>query len=172
MLINYTIAGIDQSLSNTGLCILKPSGPLYYNIKPNKITGVTRLAYIRDSLQERLKDHKVTLAMVEGYSYESTNQSFMLGEIGGVIKLMLHDLKIQTYTVAPSSLKKFVTGNGSSDKSSIMAKYVLTDNNIADARGLAEVGKSLVTKSWGTRYELEVIRTLLNNPENLHVKKK
>lgn len=79
-------------------------------------------------------------------------QAFSIGELGGVIKLMLHMNKIPYTDVPPTVLKKFVTGKGTAMKDDIMLHvykkwgWTAPDNNQADAYGLARM-------AWVKEYE-------------------
>ena len=168
-----TTIGIDQSLTNTGVCILlcNDKVPVYANIKPGKLRGIERLTYIKNELTRLIKGYKNSLAVMEGYSYESNNQPFLLGELGATVKLCLSELKIPFLVVPPKSLKKFVTGHGSSQKDALKKIYSQSDDNLADARGLAELGQTYNDPKNAPRYQLEVIKDVRENPENLKKKR-
>ena len=170
----YSIVGIDQSLTASGVCLITPTPEgddiTYSLIKPRKLRGVARLRYIRDSIKTLLINHKAKIVTMEGYSLESKNTPFALGEIGGIIKMTCDDLKIPCYVAPPKVMKKFVTGTGMAGKVLIKNKYKLSDDNLADARGLAEMSRCILTDKYSTRHEYEAVLVVKQNPENLKLK--
>jgi len=173
---NYTIIGIDQSLTNSGICIIqyrhKTENISYFNILPKKLREAPRLKYIKDELQKFIKKFKPDIAVMEGYSPNSYNRPFALGELGGIVKLTLLEEQIPTYIVPPKSMKKYVAAHGDAPKSVIMAIYQLKEENQADARGLAEIGRSIITDVTTTRAQCEVVKMVKDNPDNVKKKAK
>jgi Holliday junction resolvasome RuvABC endonuclease subunit len=115
--------------------------------------------------------------VLEGYSHASVSQQHKIGEGGGAIKLaLLHsygsgDPVAYPTLVAPTSLKKFVTGTGKSQAKSQMLLSVykkwgveLDDDNAADAYGLARVGVALQSGT-DTAYERDVLAKLKRRTE-------
>lgn len=175
---NYSTVGIDQSLTGTGICLITVTGGKahvsYKKVCPGKRRGVERLTYIVDQLCLFLaKAPNLMCGVMEGYSIDSLNRSFDLGELGGVIKLTLAaHLHLPFYVVPPTSLKKYVTGYGQASKEDMMKVYGVIDDNLADAQGLAELGRSILTNEYTTRCQLEVITAVKANPENNKTTKK
>lgn len=56
------------------------------------------------------------LVVIEDYAFSRADQAHAKGELGGVIRLALWERGIETITVAPTALKKFVTGVGVAQK--------------------------------------------------------
>jgi len=136
------ILGIDQSLTETGFCILNngkrdTSGIIKLNSKiiPEKIN------YIIEQLKDILSNDSINYITREGFSYGSVNQAFKLGGLGLAIDCAFY--KNNFYIIPPSLLKKFITGNGNSKKDQMMLqtykKYNIEfkNNNECDAFGLA-----------------------------------
>jgi len=160
--------GIDQSLNGTGLCLISDDGKVLRleTVDPGGLRGVERLAFVKARAQALL-GLDVRFVANEGYSYDSVGRVFELGEMGGVLKLLVHEHGIGLTTVAPSALKKFATGKPSADKAAMLkaareAGVQPDDDNQADAFFLAEVarqfhlGDSIPT----SRARLEVVHTL------------
>ena len=61
--------------------------------------------------------------LVEGYSYNSTNQAFRIGEATGILKLQLHRYGYEVEVVPPTVVKKFATGKGNADKGAMYEAY-------------------------------------------------
>lgn len=163
--------GIDQSLTGTGLCLLSPQG--------NVVTSATittagrrdgdRLAFIKRGVASLLAG--VTGAAVEGYSYNSTGHVFELGEIGGVVKVLLVEHAIPYISVPPVLVKKFATGNSHADKRAMMSAAAarrgaaFADDDQADAFFLAHIALAYAQNTAETRRELDVLATLRRPPQ-------
>jgi Holliday junction resolvasome RuvABC endonuclease subunit len=129
------ILALDLSLTAPGIC--NPDGTTE-TLKVGKLRGMKRLAHIRREVRERF--NWIDLAVLEGYSFGSRgNSAVSLGELGGVIRLELHDQMIPYVEIPPSCLKKYATGVGSGKKDGILQAAVLRsghifgDDNQADA---------------------------------------
>jgi len=163
-----TVIGIDQSVRHTGVCVLSETGALeaLALIEPPMQEPGARLAYIRDELKSYFTP-QVRAAVMEGYSYNSVNKKFLLGEVGAIVKLTVFEANVTLYEAAPKQLKKFVTGKGGASKEDVMRaiedrwKTRITNDNLADAYGLACLARELVWPSSSTRSQLEVTRAIL-----------
>jgi Holliday junction resolvasome RuvABC endonuclease subunit len=159
--------GIDQSLRSPGIAAIDDSGrtQVVMNLK-NNLRGAERLAFIRDGLMEVLKKYPPEFAALEGYSVNSVNRPFDLGEIGGIVRLCFWDVKAPFIVVTPTQLKKFVTGSGAADKAKVMEwvskKWSVSfdQDDQADAFGLAQVARVYKTRQTTYRSELEVVHTI------------
>jgi Holliday junction resolvasome RuvABC endonuclease subunit len=85
--------------------------------------------------------------IIEGYSYGSQNMH-AVAELGGIIRYHLRKIGQSPVDVAPTSLKKFITGSGAADKDQMLeavqrAGVPIVDHNMADAYGLAQLGYAL-----------------------------
>jgi Holliday junction resolvasome RuvABC endonuclease subunit len=164
--------GIDQSLRSSGVALLTENQTLNYSgtVTPGTLTGVARLAYIRTCLRDVLASagEEISYAAIEGYSMESVNRSFDLGELGGVVRLVLHDAGIPFVVVAPKTLKLFVASDGAADKQkmreAVLKKWAvdLPQNDVCDAYGLAQLARSFHLNTGSNRTELEVLKKLKN----------
>ena len=138
-----SVLAIDQSLVNSGITIKDNEGS-YLNlcIAPKKLRGVVRLQYIRNELRELIEKYDIKTVVMEGYSYGSRGATFDMGELGGVIKVMTLDMDLRLFIVAPTALKKFVTGKGNCKKDLMLLKIYkrwgieFTNDNIADSYAL------------------------------------
>lgn len=143
--------GLDLSLTGTGVVILDRAGsPVHAETISCKFQGMERLAFIRGSVASLLSRHSPLLTCVEGYSFSSRqSHAHALGELGGVIRLLLHRNGFIYHDIPPSTLKKFVTGKGNAMKDEVMMNvykrwgFEAKDNNQADAYGLARISLAL-----------------------------
>lgn len=140
-------AGIDQSLNGTGLCLRDADGVVHtaQTIDPGKLRDVQRLAYVKARVMSFLSD-RVKFVAFEGYSYNSVGRVFELGEIGGVLRLLVHEHGLPYVVIPPLVLKKFATGNPAADKEDMVsfarqAGFAARDDNQADAFFLAEIAR-------------------------------
>lgn len=85
-----------------------------------KIRGVQRLSWFRKNLISEVEEFAPQLVVIEGYAYAKGNSAHQIGELGGVLRLALLDLGVSYIEVAPSKLKKFVTGKGNAPKDAMM----------------------------------------------------
>jgi crossover junction endodeoxyribonuclease RuvC len=160
-----TIIGLDLSLTQTGYCILQDDEIIDKGvIKINRIKGMERLALIKKEIMLFIMRYELDVVVLEGYSMGSRfGKAFSIGELGGIIKLMLFNKEIKTILVPPTTLKKFVTGKGNAPKDMMMMKALskynieFTNNNECDAYCLAKLGEAYLN---GTRikYEKEAIQ--------------
>ena len=140
-------AGLDLSLTETGVAILSSQGELIHKevIKGDKIKGADRLCMIRDRIVALLLQFEVKAIAIEGYSMGSRGRLFDIGELGGVIRVALRDRLYSWSVIPPTSLKAFITGTGNADKQMMIAsveKYfglTIKNNNEADAYSLAKM---------------------------------
>jgi len=173
--------GFDLSLTGTGVVVLNSHGEVcYVETLKNKLRGMERLQFIRDHTAKILRLFPPETICVEGYAMGSrSGQAFSIGELGGVIKLMLYESDVTPYLVPPTRLKKFIVGGGKAEKDLIMMKvfqrwgWEAGDNNQADAYGLAKLAQTLHTQKFESlnKAQLEVVHDILNPPEKKGKKK-
>lgn len=140
------IMGLDLSLTSTGVAV---NGTTSIIMTPTK--GVERLVLISSKLREIVNENRVNLVILEGYSFASRHShAHSIGELGGVVKVMLWRESVPFVEVPPTSRAKFATGKGNASKdeviSSISAKTGIVfkgagGNDECDAWVLQEMGK-------------------------------
>lgn len=84
--------------------------------------------------------------LIEGYSF-SSNMAYKdaIVEIGGIVRYHLRQMQHVPIEVAPSSLKKFLSGSGRAEKGDMLRavrslQLPIDDHNMADAFGLSWIG--------------------------------
>jgi len=139
---SVNVLALDLSLNSTGYAYWNPDGSWNLGtIDPKGRTGERRLSFIRDRV---LGWAEVTggLVAIEGYAYARANQAHQIGELGGVVRLALHDAGVEFIEVAPSSVKKYATGKGNANKNAMLVAagkrlgYGGDSNDEADAAWL------------------------------------
>jgi crossover junction endodeoxyribonuclease RuvC len=159
--------GIDQSLNATGLCRLHAQGQVEHGetVDPGKRREAARLAYVKSRVAPLLGPAVLFVAF-EGYSYNSVGRVFELGEVGGVLRLLVFEHEVAYVVVPPVSLKKFATGNVSAEKEDMVAAakyagFVTDDDNQADAFFLAQIARCFhLELAPPNRAQLEVLHSL------------
>lgn len=149
MMSKYLYLGIDQSLTNTGIVLLNESAKILLQksitTEPKSFTSeIERLVFIRDRVASVVQNSSIDCAALEGFGYGARgNAIFQLAGIGYLIREIFHIQKIPLEIIAPSTLKKFVTGSGRGQKN-LMLLHVFkrwgeefSDDNICDAYCLA-----------------------------------
>lgn len=133
--VSPNVVGLDLSLTGTG--VAHPGGGS--STIRTKLTGAARLGYLRDLIGQWLSDERTDLVAVEGYAFGRTNKAHQMGELGGVVRLMLHERGQPWCEIPPSSMKKYATGKGNAGKSEVLVAAVRrlgydgADDNQADA---------------------------------------
>ena len=143
-----TCAGIDLSLTSTGLCV-RDEEHLKFYFYPNRkreqafrrtvgtTTTITAFApnpsskeilaryiAIRDDLLSVLRTYPGVVVYLEGYAFsQNTGSGSKLQELGGIIKLALFEAGISVVIVPPTRVKKQFTGDGRADKYAMYAEF-------------------------------------------------
>lgn len=111
------VLALDLSLTATGVAL--PDGST--EALTTYLRGVERLEMLRQAVLKRCWVDEtddacdgwyVDLVVIEGYAYAKTNKAHDVGELGGVIRLALHENGLPFVVVAPASLKKYALGKG------------------------------------------------------------
>lgn len=155
---DFAFIGIDPSLTGTGVCVLYigENTPRYVTTVLTKgLTGVERLIKIRDAVLTILTNTSLKATIVnvciEGYGFGCRGNSiFNLGELGGILRVLLYEEGYGYINVPPTSLKKFITKSGNAKKEVMLEQVfrrwgvgseVLRDDDQVDAFSLAKFGE-------------------------------
>lgn len=159
------IVGLDLSLTATGVALADGS-LLTIKTKPNA-DRMARISEIRKGVLrclDFLGHGRVDMVVIEGYSMGSRQGSHQLGELGGAIRMMLHDQAVPFVEVAPTRLKKYATGKGNADKDAVLVKAVRTftpgpaNNNEADAAWLRDMAVAFYSEREIPKDRAELLR--------------
>jgi hypothetical protein len=130
------VVAFDLSLTSTGVADRNGTR----RIRP-KTAGVERLAEVRDAVLSACHPHRSfddqmncavagrclnrpDLVVLEGYSYASGNKAHDVGELGGVVRLALHEAGIAFHAVSPSTIKIAACGKGNASKDDVLLAAV------------------------------------------------
>ncbi len=152
--------GLDLSLTHTGVAVLKDEQLVYSAVIKSKPSGprpsdelvriATLCARIAESISDNV-DESPDIVVIEGLAFMARNTTALvqLAGMNYIIRLILESANIPFAIVAPTSLKKFITGKGVGDKNIILMEiykrygHTFLDDNEADAFGLAMIGLAL-----------------------------
>lgn len=131
--------GLDLSLTATGVAL--PDGTTR-TIRPHT-RGIERLTEIADRINIRLPAPPAPLLAVIETPFANPRNfatSLQLAGLGDVVRVMLHRASIPVVDIAPAALKRWATGNGNANKTTMLraavelgAHDVGDDDNRGDA---------------------------------------
>lgn len=146
------VIGCDLSLTGTGLAYGSGPEPGISVLRP-KTVGVRRMLWIRDEILKlvaagggRPED---LLVLLEGFAFSRPEHAHDLGGLGWIVRAGLYGAGIPWVTVAPGTLKTFVTGNGSSKKVAMVSAMThrvgreFSSDDAVDALGLWCLGREM-----------------------------
>ncbi len=111
------LLGLDLSLTSTGYSYGEETGVVSFDA-----TGPERLWLIKREIENLINKYQVDAVILEGYSFASrSGQAFSIGELGGVIKLLLWQIGIPCVIVPPTCRAKFATGKGNASKLEVLS---------------------------------------------------
>jgi crossover junction endodeoxyribonuclease RuvC len=141
--------GLDLSYTGTGFVILDNEGRLAHSIlvgTPSELVDdPLRQGIIARKVKAVANVYRPVIVAIEGYAFAGP-RLVRLAELGGVVKFLLWGVDIDYYPIAPSTLKKWATGNGRADKDEMVKTArdlwpECPDDNSADAFLLAVKGR-------------------------------
>jgi len=146
-----TCLGVDAS-TKTGLALVSQEGEVLQQEElayPKGMKGIERATNIAESILARVQEYKPDIIVTEGYALHAKFNLATMVELGTVMRLYWHVNHLNWYEVAPTALKKFVSGKGNCKKDVMILEaykrfgFETSNDNVADAIGLAHIGLSL-----------------------------
>lgn len=174
---NITSLGLDLSLVGSGLVILKNGKITKQRLIKSKpvpdgrpIDELKRIKKIVEEVESIIAEDLPNVAVIEGLAFMVRNATALvqLSALNYFTRSMLMDYHVPFVIVAPTSLKKFITGSGIAKKDVMLIETykrygvsILNDNE-CDAYGLAQVGLALLggNSKTTTKLQEEVIGLL------------
>lgn len=146
------VMGIDLSLVETGIICLEDgeiTQRLLVKSKPSDEKEIERIQKIAYEVTESILSFKPDLIVIEGLSYGSKNTTSLcqLAKLNFSIEIYCHQMGHPYLIIAPTHLKKFVTGKGNAKKEVMLMKVLkrygleFDNNNLCDAFCLAKFGE-------------------------------
>lgn len=150
------VLGLDLSLTGTGLVAwdgqqvtrhrryktepVAPSDGLrprpQGQLAPDRFRGSEeeRIEWLRRKVRANVRKFQPKLVVIEGHAFAAKGRGkTVLSELAGVIKNQLHRMEIPFVIVAPTSLKKYATGDGKASKVEMVYAAVRLCRDIADS---------------------------------------
>ena len=180
-------AGFDLSLTASGIIVIDSEGTVVVRgVIKSKTVGAERLNDIQNAVRSMLSGYAIKSVCIEGYSMgfgagkkvgaegaacAPMGRLANLGELGGVIRLLLFRLGVPYKEIAPTSVKKYATGKGQGPKDQITMyvyknwKFEPKDNNEADAYVLARMALSLNGYGGSLSKEQQETINVIKNPK-------
>lgn len=127
------IAGIDQSLTGSGITVSENGKYHYFLIETKKekgtkspsIDNTRRLLYIKKQIKEILIKYKIEFIAMEGLAFGATGRSVMtIGGLTHILRELYIELNIDFIIIPPKTLKKFWFGNGNAKKEEMVQEAV------------------------------------------------
>lgn len=152
-----TTVGLDLSLTHTGYAIVQSDGTVLASgvikSKPSgdkPIDETNRIVKIVETAMERIDEvlpEGPDLVIIEGLAFMAKGTSLVqLAGLNYITRILLAEFRWPFIIVAPTTLKKFITGSGKGDKDMMMMGvyknygFESSDNNECDAYSLAVCG--------------------------------
>lgn len=151
--------GLDLSLARTGVVVLDGDNLVTSGVVKSKPDGdspkdeLDRLVEICTNIEKMVfeSDRRVDIISIEGLAFMARNTTALvqLAGLNYFVRKMCVDRGVPFVIVAPTSLKKFISGKGVGDKNIMMLevykKYGFTflDDNENDAFVLAKIGQHI-----------------------------
>jgi Holliday junction resolvasome RuvABC endonuclease subunit len=112
------LAGIDASLSGTGICVVTPERIYFYTcrgiklgVRPSDVEKNQRLAKLVAEILSILKKHEVKIVAIENYAFSKSSSSVTpLAELQGGLKVGMFFAKILCVSLPVSTIRKFCIG--------------------------------------------------------------
>jgi Holliday junction resolvasome RuvABC endonuclease subunit len=165
------IMGVDQSYSGFAFSLgMEESTEKKSFPADEKVSPVARLHEIKKWFTSQLYRFRPDAVFMEGYAPGAKYGREMAGELGAVVKLTVwEDIgPNRLWVIAPSALKKFVTGKGSGPKNTMLLHVYkrwdveFSDDNMADAFSLARLGQCYDHGPWDDlpKFQQEVLNSI------------
>lgn len=158
--------GLDLSLTKTGVAVLEDGELLYSGLVRSKPQGDTptdeieRIMEIRNNIIETIRDNSIVhgkhpdLVAIEGLAFLARNTSALvqLSGLNYMLREVFWTAQWPFVIVAPTTLKKFITGKGNAQKDLMLLETYkrygvnLLDDNEVDAYGLAQIALATAYK--------------------------
>lgn len=106
------VIGMDPSLTSFGVAYKVGDRYMANALRPKDLRGYERLAFLEEAVEAVVDKYQPSLVAYEDYAMGGVGRVFHIGELGGVIKMLLLRRGIDILCVPPTSLKLFTTGKG------------------------------------------------------------
>lgn len=125
---NQRILAIDPGTRIMGVAFLDKGQLIYHGVKLIKkgSSPNDNLQYARRIILRLIKDFKPNLVVVENAFFTHNRKAYLLNVLIDEIKAIARRKRISVVSFSPSTIKKFITGNGWASKEQVAKAIVLT----------------------------------------------
>lgn len=155
---SITSLGLDLSLTGTGVVILTDGKLVKQVLIKSKPVGdkpvdeLKRIEKIVDEIHKATCSLTIDIAVIENLAFGVRNATSLtqLAGLNYFVRSMCLVTGIPFVLVAPTSLKKYVTGNGAAKKDAMLMEtfkrwgVTMLNDNECDAYGLSQLGLALM----------------------------
>jgi crossover junction endodeoxyribonuclease RuvC len=145
-----TYIGLDLAFIHNGFVVIDEQGSIIYQevitCPKSIVSDEERLIFLSEKISKLIDEYLPDKICLEGLSFGSKGQSIsQMGALHFIIRIFLFKLGIKYKIIAPTQLKKFVTGTGQCKKELMLLKTYkkynieFSDNNLCDAYCLARM---------------------------------
>lgn len=139
------VVGLDLSLTSTGYACGDDRRAI-----TSKARGPQRLYEISQEIAGLVVELHDPMVVIEGYSFASRNShAHSLGELGGVVRLTLWNLRIPYVEVPPTARAKFATGKGNASKGEVMSSVSARTGIVWEGKGAEDMCDAFVLEEMG-----------------------
>jgi crossover junction endodeoxyribonuclease RuvC len=169
--------GIDTSLSASGFCKIEQDTVEFCTIK-TKLEGFSndldRFKYISDSIISKIPKDTNMIVIEDVFipvSKAHMGAAIKLAMLAGYVRMMLYKTKIPFSIVAPTSIKKYLTGSGNAPKDQMAVhlfknfNIITKNNNECDAVAMAFLAKDLYAMNNKNKDKQFLMKLKLNKPQ-------
>jgi crossover junction endodeoxyribonuclease RuvC len=115
-----------------------------------KAKGPQRLYEISQDIASLLIELDDPIVIVEGYSFASRNsQAHSIGELGGVVRLTLWNLRIPYVEIPPTCRAKFATGKGNASKGEVLSAVSARTGIVWNGKGADDMCDAWLLEEMG-----------------------
>lgn len=143
--------GIDQSLTNTGVTVIKRDFSLLKKHDILLSRGIStgneysieeRLNYVRSEIKNIIETHKPDVICMEGLAFRNpnSNNGKLLAGLFFVLMDLFVEMKLQYFVVNIKTLKKEISGNGNATKEEM--KNSFNDNIVLKLEEMSKIKKT------------------------------
>ncbi len=168
------VMGIDPKITGTGVVVLEKGEMIHHETIKSNSEGIMRALDIEDRILRLNESFFADVVVIEGYGFAS-KKIVTTAELVGILKRAFVCEFLPFITVAPTQLKQFATGKGSSKKEFVMLEVFKrwgvefkTDDE-ADAFVLAKIGHALINgdEKGLTQIQKKVIKKIREGEKGL-----
>ena len=161
------VMGIDPS-TKTGVVVLDNDRNelLTASLCTNESTGIERASSISRQVIRIVKNFLPSVVIIEGYAYANSGSLVILAEIGTLIRWRIWMEGVPYLEVAPSTMKKFITGKGNTMKDQVRLsvykrwQFEHESNDVVDAYAIAQTARVMLRWDEMIKKDQEALKTL------------